>query len=199
MARKGVLAKGVKLEPLMADKKTPRCQFIRRVGVQCSKASMHGRERCRSHGGKAGRPVIHGKYSKFNPVPRGLRSKFEKAAQDPELLSLVNELALLDAQIWQICETAQNQVTFDKLQFRKLLLLMKHKRGLAKQEMERRIAMGSMLDVQQVMVLIGYVYDSITKHVSDEKERRAIGNDLRQLVGETVVPVVAKSRAVAIK
>jgi len=51
------------------------------------------------------------------------------------------------------------------------------------------------LDVQQVMVLIGYVYDSITKHVSDEKERRAIGNDLRSLVGDAIMPAVVKSKA----
>ena len=195
MARKGILPKGVKLEPLMADKKTPRCQFVRRVGVQCGKASMHGRERCRSHGGKSGRPPIHGKYSKFNPVPRRLQARFEKAATDPELLDLTKDIALVDAQVWEMAESAQSQDTFTPIQTRKLLLLLKHKRALTKQETERRIAMGSMLDVQQVMVLIGYVYDSITKHVTDEKERRAIGNDLRSLVGDAIMPAVVKSKA----
>jgi hypothetical protein len=185
MARKGVLPKGVKLQPFMANGFTPRCQFVRRVGEQCKKAAMVPRERCLSHGGRAGRPPVTGEFSKFAPVPRKLQSKFEKAAVDPELLNLTSKIALLEASIWSLCEDASKQDDFDDKQIRKLLTLLKSHKDLVAQETDRRISLGTMLDVQQVMQIISFVFASINRHVADPTTRNRIAADLRSITKST--------------
>lgn len=200
MARKGQLAPQVKLVAYLANTKNPRCQFVKfpvgeaKYGEQCKKSCEPGRPRCKYHGGRAGRPVITGKHSKYNPVPTNLREKFERAAEDPDILDLTKKIALLDAQIWNLAETASSQKDFDDFQVKKLLTLINQQRQLIGQETERRIAMGSMVDAGTVALLIGYIFDSILKNVSDERTRRIIGADLRKIVG---TGLVLAERAVA--
>lgn len=194
MPRKGTLAPGVEIETTLKAGGA-RCQFVKAPkdgethGVQCKQRCEPGRPRCRFHGGRAGAPIKTGKHSKYHPVPTGLQAKFEAAAEDPNILDLTQKIALLDSQIWQICEDAQANKTFSDRQQKKLLLLIAQQRKLIGQETDRRVAMGTMLDVKQVMTLIGYIYDSIIRHVADEKTKRAIGDDLRQLVGGSL-PVI---------
>lgn len=54
--------------------------------------------RCRLHGGlSTGRPLIHGKYSKY--IPKSLATAYEQAISDERLLSLRDEIGLFDALI----------------------------------------------------------------------------------------------------
>ena len=153
------------------------------MGERGKKSSEPGRPRCKYHGGRAGRPPITGEHSKYNPVPTDLREKFERAAADPDILNLTKKIALLDSQIWNIAELAKDQKDFDDYQVKKLLVLINQQRQLIGQETERRIAMGSMIDVGQVTLIIGYIFDTILKNVTDERTRRVIGADLRKIVG----------------
>lgn len=188
MARRGTLDPDVKLQPFLANGTTPRCQFVKKelegkkYGEQCKKASSNGRPRCKYHGAYAGRPIITGEHSKYSPLPTGLRDKFAKAVTDPDLLNLTNKIALFDAQIWQLCEDAQAQSQFTPRQTRKLITLVKSHKSLVKQETDRRVAMGTMLDVRQVMMIINYLYNSIEKNVQDKSAKRKIANDLRSIL-----------------
>jgi hypothetical protein len=199
MARKGVLPKEVKLQPFMKDGRTPRCQFVRKVGIQCAKAAMSPRPNCQSHGGKAGRPPTTGEHSKYNPVPRALQEKFEKSLNDPELLDLSNKVALLDAQIWQLCEEASSQENFDEKQIRQLLTLMKNHKDLVAQETQRQIGLGNMLDTKQVMQIIGYVYSLVSRHVSDPTARNNIGAGLRALVQSPIESTDASKAIISVE
>ena len=196
MARKGRLAPGIQLDAVTKNG-APRCQFVKfpkpilapdgststpMYGEQCKNTCISGRPRCKYHGGLAGRPVVSGKYSKYNPVPKGLRDKYDRATEDPEILNLTNKIALLDAQIWQIAEFAQDQDTFTTVQMKQLIVLLKQQKELVAQETSRRVTMGSMLSAEQVMTLIGFIYSSINKHVQDHEAKRKIGNDLRTLL-----------------
>ncbi len=189
MARKGTIKPGVKIETLMADGKTNRCMFVKKekegakYGEQCRNRCEPGRPRCRFHGGRAGRPVETGRFSKYNPVPTKLKEKFERAAEDPEILDLTKKIALLESQIWQIAEDAAQQENFDNKQVRKLLILIAQQRKLIAQETDRRITMGTMIDAGQVLMIIGFIYDSILRYVHDERVRRQIGADLRKITG----------------
>jgi hypothetical protein len=71
-------------------------------GGTCENWAVRGRNRCRMHGGKTlvGAACPHfrsGRYSAYLP-PR-LRARYEQAADDPELLSLRSEVALVDARL----------------------------------------------------------------------------------------------------
>jgi hypothetical protein len=63
---------------------------------------MHGRTRCRMHGGKSPKGAAvasfsHGGYSRY--LPKDLAEKFAGAVTDPDLLSSAQEVALLRARL----------------------------------------------------------------------------------------------------
>jgi hypothetical protein len=79
-----------------------KCGARNRQGEPCQRWALAGRTRCRLHGGKtlvgtASANFRTGRYSAYLP-PR-LRERYEQAADDPELLSLRSEVALLDARL----------------------------------------------------------------------------------------------------
>ena len=83
------------------------CGAKLRAGGACKKWAMHGRNRCRLHGGMtptgAALPQYkHGKYSKY--LPAGLNDRYEKALSNPQLISLRHELALADGRLTEIAE-----------------------------------------------------------------------------------------------
>lgn len=84
------------------DAPAPRrnCQGKNKAGLPCGKRAMVGRDFCRNHGGRAlagpDHPNLrHGRYSKY--LPERLAERAAVAASDPNLVSLRDELALLDA------------------------------------------------------------------------------------------------------
>ena len=59
--------------------------------------------RCKLHGGMStGRPLIHGRRSKF--LPRRLAERVEEGISDPNLISVLEDVALIDALISEECE-----------------------------------------------------------------------------------------------
>ena len=73
------------------------CGAKNRAGGRCGKAPMEN-GRCDLHGGKStGRPLIHGRRSKFLPVRLGERA--EEALADRDLISMAEDIALTDAMI----------------------------------------------------------------------------------------------------
>jgi hypothetical protein len=187
MARKGTLPPGKKLEPFMADGKTPRCQGIRflegkKHGVQCSKAGMRGRQYCRSHGGKSGRPVETGVYSKHAPLKRGLEERFNKAKDDPSLLDLSKKIAMVEAEIDQMWDEIKGKEKLSKDESQKFHSLMRLQMELIGKEVDRRIAVGNLMKVEEVMQIIQYMYVIVNKHVPDQTTKAKIGAELRMIV-----------------
>ena len=186
MPRKGTLAPGVELIATLPDGHV-RCQWVKRpkegqeFGEQCQRRPVEGRPFCRSHGGTGGRPVIHGGRSKYSPVPQGLLKRFEEAQRDPDLLNLSRQIALLDAKIWAIAEKASGRKDFTKPETAELLRVINAHQALVSQEVNRRVSLGTMVDVRDVVLLIGYLHNLVVKHVKDPDARRHISAGLRKL------------------
>lgn len=77
-----------------------RCKGTNKAGERCRKRRIVGRDFCRNHGGRAlagadSPSLRHGRYSKY--LPARLAERAAEAATDPNLVSLRDELALLDA------------------------------------------------------------------------------------------------------
>lgn len=84
----------------------PRCQQLTRAGVQCAKAAVEGRTRCKSHGGNgAGQPALVA--SRMNAVDqarlRKARERVESLRVNPlnPVESVATSKALLDCAIEQ--------------------------------------------------------------------------------------------------
>lgn len=64
---------------------------------------LEGRDRCKQHGGASpGRPIIHGRRSKY--LPARLLERVEDGLTDTNLISLTEDVALMDALICEECE-----------------------------------------------------------------------------------------------
>jgi hypothetical protein len=86
----------------------PRCGArTRNGGAPCQRTPVAGRSRCRAHGGASPLGRAHpcfktGRFSKI--LPKDLRRSFAAAAADPELTSLVGEVALLECREIQLMQ-----------------------------------------------------------------------------------------------
>jgi len=84
----------------------PRCSARSKgSGDQCRLPALPGRTVCRFHGGKSPRGVAspsfkHGRYSRS--LTGTLAARYHEATTDPELLSVRDEIALLDARISEV-------------------------------------------------------------------------------------------------
>ena len=77
----------------------------KRTGERCKANAMKGKDVCRHHGGKSkvGAEVAtyrDGRYSRY--LPERLAARYEEASRDTELLSLREDVALLDARLSEL-------------------------------------------------------------------------------------------------
>lgn len=82
------------------------CGAKTRAGTPCKRAPM-ANGRCNLHGGKSPSGMAHhgykhGRHSKH--LPQRLRQRYTEAVNDPDLISLHSELALLDTRITELTE-----------------------------------------------------------------------------------------------
>jgi hypothetical protein len=94
----------------------PRCQaYKRNSDEQCGQPALKGKNVCGSHGGKSPSGMEHpnfknGRHSKH--LPTKLLAKYEESLADEELISLRDDVALVDAFISDALES----INFDNCQ-----------------------------------------------------------------------------------
>lgn len=86
----------------------PQCQAkAKRTGEQCQRAAVAGKRVCTVHGGLTPGGIASpnfktGRYSKY--LPDKLAGRYETAVNDPGLLELNHEIALLDSRLSSLLE-----------------------------------------------------------------------------------------------
>ncbi len=97
--------KFAKSEPKSLDHECPVCG---RKRTRCRRVVQVSGQRCsRSHGGNTPRGPAspnwqHGRYSKY--LPTGLGERYQEARRNPELMSLRDDIAMVDARITELVE-----------------------------------------------------------------------------------------------
>lgn len=84
-----------------------RCNAKNRQGNQCGKHAVPGKTKCRNHGGATPSGIAsphwkHGRREKY--LPKNLVGKYTEALKDVDLISLRDEIALVDARINTLLE-----------------------------------------------------------------------------------------------
>lgn len=142
---------------------------------------------CRAHGGATPRGIAsphfrHGRWSK--DLPAHLSERYEQAREDAELLSLHDEIALLDMRISALLALAEGdhaETTDDPL-WQEIARLIEQRRRLTESEVKHRVQVGQMVALDQVMTLAGALAAAVNAHVQDPAVRDAIHQDLEQLL-----------------
>jgi hypothetical protein len=99
----------------------PACGARRRDGGRCRQPGMSPSGRCRLHGGKSPRGLASpltktGRYSR--DLPTRVAARYESALADPELLSVRDDIALLQGSIQEVMSEireAESRPDFDAI------------------------------------------------------------------------------------
>lgn len=98
------------------DPAKKRCGARNRRGEPCQQFALHGHDRCKNHigGGKRNRgengpAYVHGKKSAL--LPKRFLELADRAANDPDLMSLHDEVAILDIRIAQLARNVDEGPT----------------------------------------------------------------------------------------
>ena len=159
-----------------------QCGAKTRSGAPCrSKAMPNGR--CRMHGGKslsgaAVNTFKHGRYSKH--LPTRLAARYQEALADQEILSLHEDIALLDLRIWELLGSGKK--TPNAVEWFAVEQALDLRRRLVDSERKRLVDMQQLMTTEQAMTLLAAVVDTVRKHVHDRHALAAISQDISRLV-----------------
>ncbi len=202
-----------------------RCKAKNRAKEQCGRHAVPGYQVCASHGGKTPRGIAssrftHGRYSK--DLPARLVERYQEAAQDPELLQLRDEIAVVNARICDLLtrlDTGESGSLWRSLQADAEKLVECRRRGdssgladalnsllevirqghedyqvwdeifqsfelmrrLVDTETKRLSTMKQFISVEQVVVMMAALLESVKRNVADKSALAAIARDFDAL------------------
>jgi len=165
---------------------SPTCGAKTRSGGTCQKAPVPGRARCRLHGGAslpAGpmHPTYkHGRYSKGG-IPKGLREHLERAEADPDLMSLREEIVVIQAVIAErLAGIGEGGLADHTDNLRKLT---ETKARLVLAEWKRQVELGLMLSAESIHALTDRLAEIIKDVVRDRDLVAEIGRRFAEFYG----------------
>lgn len=160
----------------------------KRSGEQCRKHAMRGRNVCLAHGGKTPRGAASphfktGRYSRS--LPGHLVAAYEKALNDPKLLSLRDELALTDAMISELLRQLDDDSDAKyRRVFRQIMPLIEQRRRLVESEVRHIVLAREMLTAEEAMSLLHAVVEIVIRYLPELKDRQAIAEEIHALIND---------------
>jgi hypothetical protein len=149
----------------------------------CQISPVKGRDRCKYHGGKtlvgaANGQYVSGRYSKF--LPERMAVKYREAEQDPHLLSLHSEVALVDARLVELLkrvDTGESGQLWDELQ-EEWKELRQHSAAQALAKM--RLSIGRLDSIMSRAIQDHLAWQEISEKL--EQRRKLVESEQKRLV-----------------
>ncbi len=164
----------------------PQCAGTsKRSKQQCKRNAKPGRAVCKIHGGDtpvglAAPNFKTGRYSKY--LPAGLTERYVAARIDPELLSLRDEIGLVDTRITEVLTSTSDSATPLAAVWGTLEPLIEQRRRLVESEHKRLHVLHSVITAEQLMLLLATITNVIRAHVHDRQALSAISLELKRLM-----------------
>ena len=165
------------------------CARSKRSGKQCRKHAMRGRTVCLAHGGKTPRGVAspHFKTGRYSRSLSGqLLNAYEIAQQDPQLLSLREDIALTDATVAQLLQQLddESKPAKDRRIWRQIGNQIDLKRRLVNSEVRHMVLAQEMIPAEQALALVGAIVEIVKQYIPDPKDRQAIADEIATLIDD---------------
>lgn len=158
----------------------------KRTGARCRKHAAPGRDVCSMHGGKTPRgihsPHWRGRgYSK--DLPTRLADRFRLALQDPQLLELSSEIALLDARVGELLAgLPKDRAAADHDTWGELVALVEQRRKCVDTERRREELLGLHLTAAQALAFVAALQTAVVDVITDREQRRQIAERVQRLL-----------------
>lgn len=127
-----------------------RCGAKTRSGKPCEKFPVRGWNRCRKHGARGGRPIIHGRYSQ---VLKRFKERYAEALNDPDILDLRPMLAGMDIRIQELFAEADQTRTDEA--WDKLMAALDTRSKRTEKAWEIRLRGHQVINAQDLALLFG--------------------------------------------
>lgn len=170
------------------------CGAKTRSGTECRRPAGWGTEhvgegRCKLHGGNAGRPIIHGRYSKH--LPAQIRAKVETDTSDP--LDLLPELQVQRALFSEYLNRWQDPVNPPETA---IYAMVKWADDIGKM-VERIVRMRneSALTKAEVAFIVARIPDVVMRYVDEPVKQQQFIDELFGITGHSPasLPAIAGS------
>ena len=183
------------------------------TGKQCRRNACTGSSYCVYHGKRSSPHVLNAKFitgRHSESLMGGLVASYAATLSDKELLSMRDDIALIDANINYLLKRQKtdaesleslvdgNPKVYDKKKAAverraaadttTLIDLLEQRRKLVETEMKRRTLAQTLVPVEQAMAVIGKIVDIITNNVVDKPTLRNIVRDLDELLASAGAP-----------
>jgi hypothetical protein len=159
----------------------------KRSGTRCRKHAMRGRSVCLAHGGRTPRGVDsphfrHGRYSQA--LPTRLTDAYERARQDPTLLSLREEAALLTAVINSLLAQLTDDVSAaqERRLWRQIARTIMQRRRLVDAEVRQLVLAREMITAEEAMAMVESIAQIVQRYVPETSDRAAIADEIRSVI-----------------
>lgn len=159
----------------------------KRSGERCRKHAMRGRNVCMSHGGKTPRGAASphfksGRYSRS--LPGHLIATYERALNDPRLLSLRDDIALIDVLIGETISQLDDDMPLTKERriWREVRKLVQERTRLVEAEVKHIVLAREVMTAEEALALVGAIVEIVGRYLPDPKARMAIAEELSALI-----------------
>lgn len=155
-----------------------QCTAHKRNGEPCRKFALKGSTVCRLHGGKAGRPIVTGRYSKV--LAGALRAKMDELDHDdPD--DLLPELQIQRAMFADYIGRFQEGV---KLSGDDIYRMMQWADAIGKQvERIAKIKTNAALTAVEIKFLQTRIVDTVIRYIDDPQRQQAFISELFGITG----------------
>lgn len=167
-----------------------RCKAKNRRGERCGRYASPGFQVCVNHGGhslvgEANPAFKHGRYSRLKP--RGLKERFERLQQDPELMSLRSDITLVDARIEELLDQlTPGPEPWTSPVWREIFGLLGERRLLVAQEAATVLKMRGMVPVEEVGVFVHQIVEATRAAIPDSANWRRLVAEIYRLMDRPV-------------
>jgi hypothetical protein len=173
---------------MRSSRSTPKdlCSaHAKRSGQPCRRPVTPGRTVCHLHGGATPRGIAspHWRGRGFSKdLPTRLADRFQRALEDPQLLELSSELALLDCRLGElVASLPPDPAPVGSEIWEELRGLIEQRRKLVETERRLEETLQGTLTLSQAMALLAMLQAAVAEVVTDYDQRRAIADRLRRV------------------